>query len=134
MPGRISYEGVLDIGLRFGDRDRGWSRIADLYTKYGHPVADLVKIPHHGSAGADCDEMWDRLLRDRPVAALTAFRRGAVALPTAADVTRICENVPTYTSRQSPVRGGQKSAIPPWKRASPICFEIDDFGHWSLVE
>jgi len=91
VPGRISYEGVLDIGLRFGDRDRGWSRIADLYTRYGHPVADLVKIPHHGSAGADCDEMWDRLLRDRPVAALTAFRRGAVALPTAADVTRICE-------------------------------------------
>ena len=77
--------------LRFGDRSRGWLRIADLYTKYGHPVADVVKIPHHGSAGADCDEMWDRLLRDRPVAALTACCRGSVALPTSADVTRIYE-------------------------------------------
>lgn len=101
MPNHLSVALLAKLGdtaillggdvLRFGDRDRGWSRIADLYTRYGHPVADLVKIPHHGSAGADCDEMWDRLLRDRPVAALTAFRRGAVALPTAADVTRICE-------------------------------------------
>lgn len=90
--------------LRFGDRDRGWSRIADLYTTYGHPVADVVKIPHHGSAGADCDEMWDRLLRDRPVAALTACCRGSVALPTSADVTRICEkSADAYlTSRPRP--------------------------------
>ena len=76
--------------LYFNDRDRGWLRIVDLYTQYGYPVADVVKIPHHGSAGADCNEMWS-LLRDRPVAALTAFRRGAVALPTSEDVSRICD-------------------------------------------
>lgn len=77
--------------LHFNDHDRGWLRIADLFTDYGYPVSDVVKLPHHGSAGADCDEMWNRLLRDRPVAALTAFCRGDVALPTSADVTRICD-------------------------------------------
>lgn len=91
--------------LRFNDRDRGWLRIADLYTTYGHPVADVVKIPHHGSAGADCNEMWNRLLRVRPVAALTAFRRGAVVLPTSEDVTRICDkSADAYITSQPGLR------------------------------
>lgn len=75
--------------LLFNDRSRGWLRIADLYADYGHPMADVVKVPHHGSAGADCDELWDRLLKAQPVAALTAFCRGAVALPTSDDIKRI---------------------------------------------
>lgn len=76
--------------LRFDDHDRGWLRIVELYAKYGHPVSDVVKVPHHGSAGADCDEMWDVLLRKQPVSALTSFCRGAVALPTDEDIERIC--------------------------------------------
>ena len=75
--------------LLFNDRSRGWLRIADLYANYGHPVSDVVKVPHHGSAGAACDELWDRLLKVQPVAALTAFCRGAVALPTSDDIRRI---------------------------------------------
>ena len=75
---------------RFDDRKRGWLRIADLYTEYGHPVSDVVKIPHHGSAGADADEIWDRLLRERPIAALTPFQHGRVSLRKAGDISRIC--------------------------------------------
>ena len=76
--------------LRFSDPDRGWLRIADLHTQSNHPVSDIVKIPHHGSNGANSDDMWDRLLSDRPIAALTPFCRGNVSLPAPDDVARIC--------------------------------------------
>ena len=76
--------------LRFSDRDRGWLRIADLYAAYGYAVSDVVKVPHHGSVGADCNEMWEQLLGPRPSAALTPFCRGRVALPDAGDIARVC--------------------------------------------
>ena len=77
--------------LRFNDRNRGWLRIADLYAAYDHPVSNILKAPHHGSLGADCHEMWDRLLSPRPIAVLTPFLRGNVVLPSPTDVARICE-------------------------------------------
>lgn len=100
--------------VRFDDLERGWLRIVELYAKYGHPISDVVKVPHHGSAGADCDEMWDDLLCKQPVAALTAFCRGAVALPTDEDIKRICErSADAYAtsppSRRKPAR--RESAV-----------------------
>lgn len=76
--------------LQFSDRNRGWLRIADLHAQSNHPASDIVKIPHHGSSGADSDDMWDRLLRVRPIATLTPFCRGNVSLPTPNDAARIC--------------------------------------------
>ncbi len=76
--------------LRFKDRKRGWLRIADLQSEFGHPMSDIVKVPHHGSSGADSSEMWDHLLCERPVAVLTAFQQGGVSLPNGSDISRIC--------------------------------------------
>lgn len=75
--------------LRFNDRNRGWLRIVDLCAESNHPISDVVKIPHHGSPGADSQEMWNHLLSPRPIAALTPFCRGSVSLPEPADAARI---------------------------------------------
>ena len=76
--------------LQFRDRNRGWLRIADLHAESDHPVSDVVKIPHHGSPGADSQEMWNCLLSPHPIAVLTPFCRGNVSLPEPADAARIC--------------------------------------------
>ena len=76
--------------LESSDRNRGWWRIADLHSTYGHPVSDIVKVPHHGSIGADCDRMWDQLVRSQPIGVLTSFALGRVSLPSAGDINRIC--------------------------------------------
>lgn len=75
--------------VRLDDRDRGWLRIVDLYAESNHPVSDVVKIPHHGSPGADSQEMWNRTLKPLPIAALTPFCRGRVSLPEQTDLARI---------------------------------------------
>ena len=75
--------------LRFNDRNRGWLRIVDLCAESNHPKSDIVKIPHHGSPGADSQEMWNHLLSPRPIAALTPFCRGRVLLPEQTDKARI---------------------------------------------
>ena len=72
------------------DRNRGWLRIADLHSAYGHPVSDIVKVPHHGSIGADCDQMWNQLVRPQPIGVLSSFTLGRVSLPSAGDINRIC--------------------------------------------
>ena len=76
--------------VRFGDRKRGWLRIVDLKGEYDHPIADVLKVPHHGSSGADAKETWNLLLRNRPIAALTPFQHGRVSLPKGSDIDRIC--------------------------------------------
>ena len=99
-PNHLSIALLVQIGgasvllggdvLRFNDRKRGWLRIADLQSEYGHPTSDIVKVPHHGSSGADASEMWDHLLCESPVAVLTAFQQGGVSLPSEGDISRIC--------------------------------------------
>ena len=76
--------------VRFSDRNRGWLRISDLQAEYGHSPSGVVKVPHHGSVGADSDEMWDQLVRPQPIGVLTSFCRGKVSLPTSKDINRIC--------------------------------------------
>lgn len=87
--------------VRVNDRNRGWLRIADLQSAYGHPASDVVKVPHHGSSGADSDEMWDQLVRPQPIGVLTSFCRGNVSLPTSGDINRICgRTTETYITSQ----------------------------------
>ena len=108
--------------LRFrADRKRGWLRIADLRREFDHPVSDVVKVPHHGSIGADAPEMWDHLLRERPVAALTPFRQGGVSLPKAGDVRRICARTTEAYITSLPRHGR------PPKRTSAVEKTIEGF-------
>ncbi len=89
----------------FSDRKRGWLRIVDLQTEYDHPIADVLKVPHHGSSGADAKETWDRLLRARPIVALTPFQQGGVSLPKATDIDRICGKTTEAYITSLPRRG-----------------------------
>ena len=108
--------------LRFrADRKRGWLRIADLRREFDHPVSDVVKVPHHGSSGADAPEMWDHLLRELPVAALTPFRQGGVSLPKAGDVRRICARTAEAYITSLPRHGR------PPKRTSAVEKTIEGF-------
>ena len=91
--------------LRFSDRKRGWLRIVDLQTEYDHPIADVLKVPHHGSSGADAKETWDRLLRARPIVALTPFQQGGVSLPKTTDIDRICGKTTEAYITSLPRRG-----------------------------
>ena len=65
----------------------GWNRVTDVLRERG--MSQVVKVPHHGSNTAHHGAMWDELLVPEPIAVITPFRRGRVALPTAEDVARI---------------------------------------------
>jgi hypothetical protein len=67
---------------------RGWS------TMIAHAVAlkkqnVVLKVAHHGSANAHCDDFWAQYRAEGCIAVLTPFTRGSVALPTGDDVARI---------------------------------------------
>ncbi len=75
---------------RSSDPSQGWQGIVGStgrQTEKGH----VVKVPHHGSEDAHDPAMWTDLLHPQPLAALTPFRQGNVALPRDADGTRIAQ-------------------------------------------
>ena len=55
---------------------------------------EAYKIPHHGSANADDNEIWDQLLIKEPLTMLTPFCRAGVLLPTCDDAQRILAKSP----------------------------------------
>lgn len=77
-----------DLEHHKSTRFRGWHAVRD---HSGNPkdAATLFKIPHHGSVGADCPEVWEHDIGRDPVCILSPFERGRVRLPTATDVRRI---------------------------------------------
>lgn len=58
------------------DVNRGWNAAVDQGLTIGVRKANLVKIPHHGSAGAHSDRMWNELLEPKPMSAITPYCRG----------------------------------------------------------
>jgi hypothetical protein len=76
-----------DLQVR-SDRGFGWMAVVDgvASAAAGHQG---YKVPHHGSANADHDEIWTRLLIPQPWAATTPFVSGRVRLPSARDCNRI---------------------------------------------
>jgi beta-lactamase superfamily II metal-dependent hydrolase len=55
--------------------------------------ASFIKIPHHGSANAHHQPVWNTLLEDQPLAAMTTWNRGR-KLPTLPDAKRILALTP----------------------------------------
>ena len=70
------------------DEQRGW-RAAVAFAETMRIVADLVKIPHHGSDDAHYEGMWTVLLGNEPAAALAPYRSGGNELPRHTDRARI---------------------------------------------
>ena len=66
----------------------GWSVIVDS-TGRSTGRAQVFKIPHHGSENGHQSRVWSEMLDREPVAVLTPFINGGIALPTRPDVRRI---------------------------------------------
>ncbi len=82
----------------------GWSVIVDSPTRPSG-TAGAFKIPHHGSVTADQPRVWTEMLQPEPVAILTPFVQGNVALPTQVDVSRICDRTTqAYTTSEMKLR------------------------------
>jgi hypothetical protein len=87
----VQKEGcVLLLGADLEKSDNaeaGW----DAVLKYATPAetASLVKVPHHASAGADHDGIWESLADPQPVAIVTPWSRGKNFLPTESDIARL---------------------------------------------
>ncbi len=51
--------------------------------------ASVLKVPHHGSKGADESNVWRRMLIGDPYAVIIPWRKGSGALPSQDDIQRI---------------------------------------------
>ncbi len=70
--------------------------------------SSVFKVPHHGSANAHSQGVWDKLLEPEPFAILAPWRLGSGALPTKEDVRRLLARTPNAfataaTSSSAPV-------------------------------
>lgn len=70
------------------DKRCGWLAAIPVGCELGVET-DFVKVPHHGSDDAHCEEMWSDLLIARPAAVVTPYRSGGNALPRETDRDRI---------------------------------------------
>jgi hypothetical protein len=78
-----------------GTPTAGWEAI--LGTHHQSPLtagASVYKIPHHGSQNAHNPEVWRQLLKPKPMAALTPWRKGRGRLPTREGIAEIVSRTP----------------------------------------
>ena len=82
--------GIGDVSVLLGsDLEKpGWAGILESRERPAG-TASAFKVPHHGSATADEQGGWERMLEPAPFAVLTPWRRGGRALPGENDVRRI---------------------------------------------
>ena len=117
------------------DPSVGWLAILDGMNR-PDARASAFKIPHHGSADADEPRVWDELLEVEPVAVLTPFTQGNVALPRAADRRRLLSRSPDVftTSAQPRRRRRHDAAVDRTLRESGIVVRDADqpMGHVRL--
>lgn len=65
----------------------GWGAVVDNERVAGYPKASIVKVPHHGSAGAHDDDMWTRMVTENPELLLAPFSSQNV--PRSSDLKRM---------------------------------------------
>jgi len=73
-------ENLLDVGWGSVTTDRICSKMKN---------ASVYKVAHHGSKTGDHPDIWNILLKPKPVAMLAPFLNGNVKLPTDSDTNRI---------------------------------------------
>lgn len=95
------------------DSDRGWSAILLDGTK-PQGLAQLFKIPHHGSKNAHNPSVWTEMVVNSPLSVTTPWTRGARALPTREDQARLLRNAPdTFLSATPAVKRTSKRLSKP---------------------
>jgi beta-lactamase superfamily II metal-dependent hydrolase len=80
---------LLGADVLNGPANCGWEGVLSSFQPESDRRASLFKVAHHGSPGADHDDVWGRLVTDRPVALLTPYWRGSVRIPGVLDRGRI---------------------------------------------
>lgn len=93
---RVGATRIL-LGADLTATRRGWSLICE---SEGRPRerAEVFKVPHHGSANAQHEAVWDRsnpdgLLEDKPYALVTPWNRGS-GVPNAAECDWLASRTP----------------------------------------
>lgn len=81
------FSALLTADLVNDGAGLGWSALLGEPLIEGTSTSDLVKVPHHGSEGADHPEMWTRFVTPDPCLAVTPFWPSSI--PTEDDVTRL---------------------------------------------
>ncbi len=93
---------AIALWLKLGDRavllgsdleesanpSTGWTVIADSLVRPSGR-ADVFKIAHHGSETAHQPRVWEEMLEDESIAAVTPFINGRLQIPSESDVRRI---------------------------------------------
>ena len=80
---RLLLGGDLEHRNRPGE---GWLAVL---TQHDGVSAMAFKVPHHGSASADCADVWSTMLVSAPIAILTPYSSGVTPLPSPADLRRL---------------------------------------------
>ena len=87
---------------------RGWTAVLRDPARPGWK-SSVFKVPHHGSANAHLEGVWDELLEPEPIAILAPWRLGGGTLPGRQDVNRILAR----TSDAYATTGGPLGAAKP---------------------
>lgn len=83
-----NLRGLLGADLEHANRPgEGWMAVIDCHQD--SKPAQIFKVPHHGSAGADLPDVWQKMLGVNPVAVVTPFTGGRVRLPKETDLERL---------------------------------------------
>jgi hypothetical protein len=82
------YSALLTGDMVATPADFGWPAII-AHPKYrsAEMRSDLVKAPHHGSQGSDCDELWGHLVSPDPHVLVAPYRSSGI--PDSADIDRL---------------------------------------------
>ena len=129
---------AIALSLRWGDQsvllgadllthaqhDRGWLAAVSQARVLDAPKAGLVKIPHHGSHGADCESMWTELLIANPLSIVTPYNRGSKSgrPPKRCDLSRISGRS-GVTLLTAPTQSGRQR-----KQSSPVALGLAQHG------
>ena len=65
----------------------GWAAVVAAFPR--NTLAEVFKVPHHGSENGHCADVWEKLLTDNPVALIAPYTPSS--LPTPKDIRRICK-------------------------------------------
>jgi beta-lactamase superfamily II metal-dependent hydrolase len=72
------------------DEGRGWGAVLRCQ-QFPDGKAHVVKVAHHGSPNGDEPRIWEHIIADDPVAALTSYSAGARPRPSPEDLERLRE-------------------------------------------
>ena len=76
--------------MKTTSRGRGWAAILDSSQVIGtlKEKAVIYKAAHHGAESGDFEEVWQKLLEDKPVTLIAPYAAGREPLPTKRDILR----------------------------------------------